>query len=155
MVAIVVLAMVGLAATGCRQPPGPPDDTAVVELDGARYRIQLDSCGRDGATVFLVGSGDGAALQAVVGLDAKRRGLLASSAVTLDRPGGVPQVGAFGAESATRRGGIGRPPGRVERASLRRDRVRLEAEVEELGDGQAATGRRVGTLTLDARCPPR
>lgn len=120
-------------------------------LRGERRVLRLDSCGRDGRTVFLVGRGSGGVvLQAVVGLDSRRRAVPASSGVTVDL-GARTQFGAFGPESQSRKGG-GPPPGRVESVSLDGARVRIDVTADRLGARQVSTGDRYGEISVDARC---
>ena len=99
----LVLALVVGAASGCSREPAFEDRTARVALDGDTTTFQVDSCGRDGETVFVVGrTDDGAVLQAVVGVeDDGETGVPASTGLSVtevDLP-----VSAFGEEAWARR----------------------------------------------------
>lgn len=151
----VVLAPVlglGVALAGCGRD-GFPDRTARV-TDGARtITFQVESCGRDGRTVYVLGrTPDGQVLQAVVGVRADHRtGVVASSGLTVgDR---ARDRGAFGAEAWTRRGQDGPPPGRITSAAVRGARIQLAGGLVPLdATGHPAAGSEPSAFTLDARC---
>lgn len=156
MPVVAVIVGAGLLA-GCGRGGEFEDRTAVVTLGGSSVTYQVDSCGRDGRTVFVVARApDGAVLQAVLGLRADRAtGVRASSGLTvdLDPTTVTSRVAAFGAEAWSRRGQAGAPPGAVSAARLRGSRIQLSGDVvavdardRPVPDG--ATQR----FALDARC---
>lgn len=129
------------------------DRTAVVELGGQSTSFDIDDCGRDGTTIYVVGqSSGGEVLQAVLGVKAdKTTGVPSSSGITFGADG--QPYAAFGVESWSRRGGSGPAPGRVTSARLRGSRVQIAGEVAEVDQDDSPTtpARRV-PFSLDARC---
>lgn len=156
---MTIVASLSTVASGCGRSEFD-DRTAVVDVGGSRQTYQVDSCGLDGTTIYLVGRApDGAVLQAVVGLeDDLATGIVASTGVSVDAD---PQrtdtrVAAFGAEAWERRGATGPPPGSVSSARLRGSRIQLSAQavaVDSL-DRPVAGAEPVG-LRVDARCDER
>ncbi|HEX2577882.1 MAG TPA: hypothetical protein VHK88_16155 [Aquihabitans sp.] len=130
------------------------DRTARVTVDGRTTTYELDSCGLDGTTLFLVGrSTGGSVVQAVVGLeDDAETGVPASTGLTVGDAGS--ELAGFGAESWERRGEQGRAPGRITRAALRGSRIQVEGRVEAV-DAQGVPPVIAGAavdVALDARC---
>ena len=129
------------------------DRTAQVDLDGRVTTFDLDDCGLDGSTVYVVGqSSGGGVLQAVLGVAAdESTGVPRSSGLTFGVEG--QPWAAFGAESWTRRGESGPAPGTITSARLRGSRIQLAGEVVAVDDEDHPTtpARRV-PFSLDARC---
>jgi hypothetical protein len=133
------------------------DRTAVVEVGADRQTYQVDSCGLDDQTIFLVArSPSGAILQAVVGLeDDDATGIVASSGATvdLDPTSTDTRVAAFGAEAWERRGSSGEPPGSVDAARLRGSRIQLSGEAADVDAlDRPVAGRDPQPFSIDARC---
>ena len=145
------------------------DRTARVTIDGRTSTFQVDSCGLDQQTVFVVGRTDGGAtLQVVVGVTfpdaATNDGLPADEAavpdekavpaatgITVDVGGTVWE--AFGAEAWTRRGKTGPAPGTITSARVRGARIQADGELVELDADQLPVVQAVPvSFTLDARC---
>lgn len=160
-----------LGTTGCGGDEFA-DRTAEVTVDGETTKFELDACGLDGETVFVVGRTDGGAvLQAVVGvtfLSAPPEGGTAvtdesavpdgdpvpneeavpeSSGLTVD----VDDVtwASFGAEAWARRDGTGPAPGSVTSARVRGARIQLSGQATQL---DAAGQPETVPIELDARC---
>lgn len=148
----VATALAVLTGAGCSRNEFE-DRTAKVTIDGRTTIYQLDSCGLDGSTLFVVGrSTGGAVLQAVVGLDGDgSTGVTRSTGLTVT-DGGV-DFGAFGAESWERRGESGDPPGRISQANLRGSRIQVAGRFGTLAAEGAPSvqGGRI-EFSLDARC---
>jgi hypothetical protein len=124
-----------------------------VTVDGRTTTYELDSCGLDETTLFVVGrSSDGSVLQAVVGLeDDGTTGIPAATGLSVSS--GDEDLAAFGPESWARREGEGAPPGEIRAASLRGSRIQVAGGVEPVDAEGAPTV--PGTLldvTVDARC---
>ena len=149
--AVVTLVVTGLVLAGCGRNEFK-DRTAKVAISSRTTAFQLDSCGLDGSTLFVVGRSEGGeVLQAVVGLDDERTGLTESTGVTVSDDGA--DLAAFGAESWERRGKPGDPPGEVRQATLRGSRIQVAGRLATVGDGAAPTATSTDvTFTLDARC---
>ena len=134
------------------------DRTARVALGGRTTTFELDSCGLDGTTAYVVGrSDDGTVLQAVVGVegDDGTTGVPASTGLTV-APRDTDAMVAFGAEAWTRRGESGEPPGRITSARIRGSRIQAEGEAVPVDDDgrpldRPATANPVD-VSLDARC---
>lgn len=143
-VMVVVGLVVGAALTGCGREDFP-DRTARVDLDGAVLTFDLESCGLDGDTLFVVGrQGAGPVLQAVVALaDDGTTGIPEGTGVSVDRDDRTYE--AFGADSWRLRGERSDPPGTVAWARLRGSRIQVGGELDP-GEGAAVP------FTLDARC---
>ena len=139
-------------AVGCSREPAFEDRTARVTLDGDTTTFTVDSCGKDGETVFVVGrTDDGAVLQAVVGVeDDGETGVPDSTGFTVtevDRP-----VSAFGEEAWARQGEVGEPPGEVRSARVRGARIQSSGEAQPVDvTGEPTTGDPV-PFAFDARC---
>jgi hypothetical protein len=133
------------------------DRTAVVELGGSTTTYEVDACGLDQRTVFVVArAGDGAVLQAVVGLEPESDdGVAASTGLTLDAEPETSdtRLAAFGAEAWERRGSTGPPPGTVGSARLRGSRIQLDglAVPVDARDRPVPGGEGV-PFSVDARC---
>lgn len=129
------------------------DRTAKVTVDGRATSYQVDSCGLDGSTLFVVGrASSGDVLQAVVGLGADAKtGVIASTGLTLTYEGA--DLAAFGAESWARRGQTGEPPGRITRSTLRGSRIQVAGRLAPVdADGSPTAGGTDADFSLDARC---
>jgi hypothetical protein len=133
------------------------DRTAVVELGGSTTTYEVDACGLDGRTVFVVArADDGAVLQAVMGLEPDSNdGIVASTGLTLDADPNAndTRVAAFGPEAWTRRGSTGPPPGSIAAARLRGSRVRFDGTVVPVDSrDRPVPGGDALPFSLDARC---
>lgn len=133
------------------------DRSAVVVLGGERSAYEVDSCGLDGRTVFLVAHGsDGAVLQGVMGVRKDHKtGIRASTGLTVDlEPTSTEtRVAAFGAESWARRRSTGSPPGTITSARLRGSRIQFAGTVVPVDANDVV--RPDGTpqrFSVDARC---
>lgn len=139
------------------------DRTARLTVGDTTSTVQLDSCGLDGTTVFIVGRAPGdVVLQAVVGVeDDGRTGVVTSTGLTVEGGGWLQEapnsgvladsVGASGAESWERRGQTGRPPGSITSADVRGARIQVAGELEPL---DVTTGRPIASSPDDARSLP-
>ncbi|MEZ5177155.1 MAG: hypothetical protein R2746_02445 [Acidimicrobiales bacterium] len=166
--AALVVGAVALTA-GCSRNEFE-DRTAQLDVGGESTTLELDSCGLDGTTVFVVGRGPGdVVLQAVVGVeDDGRTGVPDSTGLTVDGAGFAREsansavladsFGASGDESWARRGQTGRAPGTITSARVRGSRIQVAGRLEPL---DVDTGRPVATsadaarpisFRLDARC---
>lgn len=153
MVGLATLAVV--APVACSRD-GFEDRTATVQVDGSSTGYEVDACGLDGSTLFVVArSSGGSVLQAVVGLeDDGETGVPASTGLTVSD--GDVDLAAFGAESWARRGEAGDPPGRITEARLRGSRIQVEGRVAPLdADGGVAVEGAALPFALDARCDER
>lgn len=154
--AAVAVSLAASVLVGCAQEEFV-DKTAEVALGGDRRTYEVESCGLDGQTVFLVArADDGAVLQAVVGLeDDDETGIPASVGVTVDLD---PQrtdtrYAAFGAEAWERRGALGPVPGSVGSARLRGSRIQVSAQAVPVDrDDRPVDRAEPEELTVDARC---
>jgi hypothetical protein len=124
------------------------DRTARLDLNGTTVALDLESCGLDGETLFLVGrSSSGHVVQAVVALaDDGTTGVVGGTGVSVDLDERAYE--AFGADAWGRRGEAGEPPGEVGWARLRGSRIQVAGELDEV-DGPPVP------FTLDARCDDR
>lgn len=133
------------------------DRTARVALGGRTTTFELDSCGLDGTTAYVVGrTGDGTVLQAVVGVeDDGTTGVPASTGLTVSARD-ADAMGAFGAEAWARRGEGGEPPGRITSARIRGSRIQAEGEAVPVDDDGRPLDRPAPAnpvdVSLDARC---
>lgn len=165
VLATAVALVVGLG--GCSQDAEVVDRTATVQLGGAEQVYDVDSCGLDGETVFLVArSPGGAILQVVMGLDpdeveaaaedgAELDGTIASSGLTVDLQASAEdtRVAAFGPEAWARRDGSGTPPGTVSSARLRGSRVQLSGSVQAVdATDRLLPGAEPQPFRVDGRC---
>lgn len=151
----VAAAVLVLAGGACSREPAFDDRTAQVTLDGDTTTFTVDSCGLDGATVFVVGrTDDGAVVQAVLGVEADgERGIPGSTGITVVTDDG--SWAAFGAESWERRSGQGDPPGAIDSARVRGARIQAEGRAEPVDDADRPTGGDPVDLGFDARCDAR
>lgn len=148
-------ACVALAIGACSREPAFEDRTAEVTIGGDTTTFTVDSCGLDDATVFVVGrTGDGAVVQAVLGVeDDGETGIPGSTGLTVTTDDGA--WAAFGAESWSRRGGEGEPPGSIASARVRGARIQAEGRAEPVDDADRPTGGEAADLGFDARCDAR
>jgi len=155
---VVLIAVLAVSAglAGCAKGEFE-DRTAVVAIGGSSQTYQVESCGLDGETVFVVArADDGAVVQGVMGLeDDDKIGVPASTGITvdLDPSSEDTRVAAFGAESWERRGSTGEPPGSVTSARLRGSRIQFSGEVVPVDAEDVPVPN--GTpqrFSLDARC---
>lgn len=151
--ASVSVAMLLVLAVGCGRGEFE-DRTARVEVEGRTTTFRLDSCGRDGQTLFVVGrSEDGQVLQAVVGLeDDLAAGVPDSTGLTVID--GDVELAAFGPEAWARRGEDGEAPGAIAGAGLRGSRIRASGRVVAVDRAGVpeVTGDAGTAFSLDARC---
>jgi hypothetical protein len=145
-----------LAAAGCRAPSGPATNTAEVAVGGDDHTVRLESCGRDGSTIFLLGEGDGVVLQVAIEVEgepgeetAETSGVGLSVVFEEDDRA----MGAFGSDAAERADIPGTPPGTVDSVRIDGSRVRISAQAEVLDGDNRGTGEAAGQLTVDANCP--
>lgn len=150
---LAALAVLLVAAGACGREPAFEDRTAEVTLDGRTTTFTIDTCGLDGRTAFVVGrSDDGDVVQAVVGVeDDGETGVPASTGISVIADDGSAHA-AFGAESWTRRGGEGDPPGAIDSARVRGARIQAEGRAEPVDGDDRPTGGEAVDLVLDARC---
>lgn len=137
---------------GCSRD-GFEDRTARVEVDGTSTTYEVDACGLDGRTLFVVGRAtDGTVLQAVVGLEADDdTGVPESTGLTVSTDDA--DLAAFGAESWARRGEAGAAPGRITGARLKGSRIQVEGRFATLDpDGRTVVDGAALPFSLDARC---
>lgn len=150
---LVVLAC-GLA--GCGKDEFA-DKTARVELSGRTTTFEVDSCGLDGRTAFVVGRSEGGSvLQAVIGVGAdERTGVTRSTGLSVIDDN--VELAGFGQESWERRGLSGSAPGTITSARIRGSRIQAAGTLVPVdADGKpTATSSAAGSGTrfsLDARC---
>jgi hypothetical protein len=156
VVVVTMVAALTVSVAGCGRGEFA-DRSAVVDVGGSRQTYQVDSCGLDGSTIYLVARApDGAVLQAVVGLEEDlATGIVASTGVSVDAD---PQrtdtrVAAFGAEAWERRGSTGSPPGTVSSARLRGSRIQISAQAVAVDAlDRPVAGAEPTALRVDARC---
>ena len=150
-VVLVAALVAGLA--GCGKDEFP-DKTARVSISGRTTTFQVDSCGLDGRTAFLVGRADGGSvLQAVVGVQLDQKtGVTRSTGLSVIDEG--IELGAFGAESWERRSMTGPAPGTITSAKLRGSRIQVAGRVVALDEKGVMTSPNDegSAFTLDARC---
>ncbi|QXC59552.1 hypothetical protein KSP35_14290 [Aquihabitans sp. G128] len=155
--ALLVLVVGALALTGCGKDEFA-DKTARVTVSGKTTTYQVDSCGLDGRTAFVVGRSDsGSILQAVVGVKAdKATGVPSSTGLSVIDDG--LELAGFGSESWQRRGMSGAAPGTVTSARIRGSRIQASGRLVGVdADGKPRAGASgvddTGfPFTLDARC---
>lgn len=142
-------------ATGCGAGEFE-DRTAKVTISDRTTTYEVESCGLDGDTAFVVGrSSGGSVLQLVVGVsDEDGTGVPETTGFTTYDEGVT--LGAFGEEAWRRRDQSGPPPGQIEEAGVTGSRIRLEARAVALDDDGtlpdgAAPGAEVA-LSIDSRC---
>jgi hypothetical protein len=133
------------------------DRTAVVELAGSTTAYDVDACGLDQRTVFVVARSEtGAVLQAVMGLEPESDdGVVASTGLTLDADPDATdtRVAAFGAEAWERRGSTGPPPGTIDSARLRGSRIQFDGSVVPVDErDRPLPGGDALSFSVDARC---
>jgi hypothetical protein len=149
---------VGLAGSlgGCAKSDFE-DKTAVVRIGGSSQTYQVDSCGVEDQTVFVVArADDGAIVQGVMGLeDDDKTGIPASTGITidLDPTSNDTRVAAFGAEAWERRGSTGKAPGTITSAKLRGSRIQFSGDAVPVDaqDVPVPNGK-AERFSLDARC---
>ncbi|MGN6696430.1 MAG: hypothetical protein ACTHN0_19785, partial [Aquihabitans sp.] len=118
---------------------------------------EVDSCGLDHQTVFVVArADDGAIVQGVMGLeDDDKTGIPASTGISidLDPSSDATRVAAFGAEAWERRGSTGTPPGSISAARLRGSRIQFSGTAVPVdADDVAIPSGAPQPFSLDARC---
>jgi hypothetical protein len=153
------LALLGTIA-GCRGPSGPPPDTALVTVDDRDLTVELESCGRDGDTVFVLGEGDGAVLQLV--LEVEGDGGDGEAPIVRDGGAGFSllfddgdAIGAFGELTAIGAGVPGGATGSIDSTRIDGSRLRVSGDTEVLDAANRGTGEAGGRVTIDANCPDR
>ena len=149
------LALLG-ATAGCSKDEFE-DRTAVITVGGSSQTYEVDACGLDGQTVFVVArADDGAIAQGVMGLeDDDETGVPASTGITVDLDPGSDdtRVAAFGEEAWERRGSTGEAPGTIASAKLRGSRIQFSGEVVPVdADDVPVPDAEASTFSLDARC---
>ncbi len=152
-VAIGLLALVTSGGlVGCGKKDDFEDHTAIVTIGGKATTYQLDSCGRDHETVFVVGRAkDGSVLQAVVGTKKDHKtGVLDSTGLSIIHD--PDSVSAFGKESWARRGQSGTAPGTITSARIRGSRIQVSTLAQPVDADESPTAADPITTTLDARC---
>ncbi len=153
----LTLALVtALLASGCSREPAFEDRTARVTWGDRTVTFQVEACGLDGGTVYVVGRTDsGAVLQAVVGVEADgETGVPESTGITVF-DFDVTDVTAFGDEAWARRGETGEAPGEVETARVKGARIQASGTGVPTGDDGRAAGGEAQALRFDARCDAR
>ena len=150
---VVVLAM---GVGGCARHEFA-DRSAVVTVGGSTQTYDVDSCGRDGQTVFVVARApDGAVLQGVMGLRKDHKTAVARSTgmtLDLDPTSDATRIAAFGAESWTRRGSTGPAPGRITSARLRGSRIQFSGQAVSVdARDQPVPNGTSDHFSVDARC---
>lgn len=126
-----------------------PADTVRVEIGDRRYELEVISCGRDEELdVFALGaSSSDSFVQLLLTIDGDEVDRAASAITFESRDTGVVAAGDGGL--------IGSPVGsvdRIERASIRGDRIDVETPVLPLDPAAAGAADRL-QLDLVARCP--
>lgn len=157
MVAATASLLLAALAVGCSRD-GFEDRTAVVTAGDRTVRFQVDSCGLDDSTLFVVGRSDAdEILQAVIGLqDDGSTGDPDATGLTVEV--GEDTYAAFGATSWERRDGTGAAPGSISWSRLRGARIQLSAEAEPVADDGlplADPNADPVRVDLDARCDER
>lgn len=159
---MLVVAALAAVAAGCRDPSGPSADTALVTVDDRRLTVELESCGRDGDTVFVLGEGDGAVLQLVLEVDDGEDGANGELELPAVRDGGVgfslvfddgEAIGAFGELALAGAGVAGGEVGSIDSARIDGSRIRVGGDTEALDASNQGTGEPGGRVTIDANCP--
>ncbi len=153
--AATLAGVVLVSAAACTREPGFEDRTARVTVDGETTTFQVDGCGLDGTTVFVLGrTDDGDVLQAVVGVEADgATGVPASTGLTVTEAD-VP-VAAFGAESWARRSEEGPPPGDITSARVQGARIQAAGDAQPLDINEQPTSADPVPFSFDARCDQR
>lgn len=155
VLAVATVVLVG-ATSACSKNEFE-DQTAVVSVGGSTQTYEIDSCGLDGRTVFVVGrADDGAIVQGVMGLERDdKTGVTESTGVTIDLDPSSDQtrVAAFGDEAWERRGSSGNPPGSITSAKLRGSRIQFSGNVVpvDANDVPVPNGE-AQAFSVDARC---
>ena len=153
---LLALTAAGLTLSAGCGGSGFEDRTAEVTISDRTTTYDVESCGLDGDTAFVVArSSGGSVLQAVVGVaDEEGTGVPEATGFTTVDDGVT--LGAFGAEAWRRRGEDGPPPGSIEEADVTGSRIRLEAGAVPLEeDGTLPSGDVPAaevSITIDSRC---
>ena len=152
--ATVLVALGGLG--GCSRKEFA-DRSAVVVVGDARTTFDIDSCGRDGRTIYVVGRAEaGGVVQAVMDLRRdKATAVRSATGMTfdVDASSDDTRVAAFGPVAWRRRGGTGAPPGRIDSARLRGSRVQFDGQVQALdAQDRPVPGADPQHFSFDARC---
>lgn len=162
LVALVALVALGVLGAGCGLGHSsasdiPKPQEALLHLGPRRVRFALDACTLDHGTVYMIGKGGTAALQAVVDVRPdphhahRYRTRLTATAVTVDRLEGA-SYEAIGAEALNRMNRTGQPPGRILDAIVDGAKVEIEGKFQVTGQAADANGER--GFDLVANCPP-
>lgn len=133
---------------------GFEDRTASVVIGDDTTTFEVDSCGLEQATVFVVGRADGGRiLQLVVSLDDDgATGITDSTGFSVDAEDGT-ELAAFGPEAWSRRDMTGTPPGEVVGARVEGSRIQVSGRAVEVdAGGRPVAGGTDATVRLDARC---
>jgi hypothetical protein len=134
------------------------DRSAVVKLGGSTVTYDVEACGLDRQTVFVLAEApDGALLQGVMGLEEDdKTGIPESTGVTVDLDPATEdsRVAAFGPEAWERRGSTGPPPGSIASARLRGSRIQFSGTVVSVDADDQPVGAAGGEqgFSVDARC---
>ena len=133
------------------------DRTANIKVGGSQQQYEVESCGLDGRTVFVVArADDGAIVQGVMGLRKDdQTGIPASTGITidLDPSSDETRVAAFGAEAWERKGSSGKAPGSISSAKLRGSRIQFSGTAVPVdADDVPVPNGEPQTFSLDARC---
>ena len=136
------------------------DRTAKVTLGSRTITYEVDSCGLDGDTAFVVGATPGGSVvQAVIGVaDEDGTGVPEATGLTIYEDNVT--LGAFGSEAWSRRGESGIAPGEITDASVPGSRIRAGGtaipltDEGTLSDPGGTAEDQVGQVefTFDARC---
>ena len=150
-VGLVVLVLAMVVAAGCSRNEFD-DRTAVVTVDGRSTTFEVDTCGLDATTVFVVGrSSKGDVVQAVVGVEVDgQTGVLASTGLTVGPDGA--ELAAFGGESWQRRGESGAAPGRIDSARVRGSRIQVSGRLVQTVSAAGTAPTPSTAFSFDARC---
>ncbi len=141
LVAVVLAG--GLLGAGCTTGDGLEADTARIRAPGSSATLDVDGCGRDGDVIVLGASSPTVLLQLLLVVDGDEVDRDAS-AVTVT----LGARGTLGAGDADRIGAAAGSVGTIERASVRGDRIEVDAEALVV-DGSAVEP---GRLEVRARC---
>jgi hypothetical protein len=154
--AVALAVVLGAGLVGCSKHEFE-DKTAVVKVGGSTQAYDVESCGLDDQTVFVVArADDGAIVQGVMGLEKDdKTGIPASTGITIDQDptSEDTRVAAFGAEAWERRGSAGTPPGSISSARLRGSRIQFSGTAVPVDANDVAVPSGAPQpFSLDARC---
>ncbi len=140
---LVILAALVVAVSGCRNRPDLEADTVRVSWSDRRIELVVISCGLDDDVFVLGAESSGAFVQMLLVTDGEAVDPT-RSAVTVEV-----DVGTLGAGSADLLGVDPGSPGAITNASIRGDRIDVDADARILGQA----GSPVVSIEVDARCP--